>query len=306
MTLNKREKIEEAFARGSELMEWGDYLEALDRFLHVYEIDKNHEENLENLTYCYYCAGNESQLVKFATCLTDLKSGNSHGEYYMGKYYHDKGRNHEALQHLLKALEISAGDSETLTLVGRCYMYLNDFNKSLEYHNRAIENDTDNAIAYYNRAKLRNEESRFKEVVADLELAVRHGKHKPRFRKFLVYAYTMVGECNKAIEIATKLLSDYPADLATLVNRAVAYACNDNMQAFEQDNQRCIDVASENIRNNRVLVKSYFWRAFAFANLREMEKAKRDISTLSQLDANQARIVNERIQRQLDNDFLVS
>ena len=304
MTSNKREQINVAFTKGNELMEWGDYLEALDRFLQVYEIDQSHEENLENLTYCYYCSGNESQLVKFASRLSSLRTGNPHGEYYLGRFFHEKGRNEDAIPHLLKAIEFSPNDAEMLTLVGRCYMYLNEFEKSLEYHNRAIETDATCAMAYYNRAKLHYEQSQLTDAITDLNFAVRYSRDKSQARKFLVHVYTVAGDNAKAIELANELLKDNSRDLTTLVNRAIVHACNDNMQAFEDDNQQCIQIATENIKNKRNLLKSHMWRAFALANLKKIEEATNDIRKVHQLDSNQARLLNERIKRQLDMDFL--
>ena len=304
MTSSNREQIEIAFAKGSELMEWGDYLEALDRFLQVYEINPAHEENLENLTYCFYCSGNEAQLVKFATRLTDLNTGNPHGEYYLGRFYHEKGRNEDALKHLLKATKISPNDAEILTLVGRCYMHLNDFDKSLEYHNHALEKDNTNAMAYYNRAKLKYEQAQLSDAITDLELAVQHSKDKSKARKFLVHCYTLAGDCNRAIKLANDLLSDEPNDMTTLVNRAMAYACNDNMSDFEKDMQRSIQIATENIRNNKNQVKSLFWRTFSLVSLNKSEEAKKYLHQLQQLDAVQAKILTQCIKQQLDIDLL--
>jgi len=68
--------------------------------------------------------------------------------------YHDQGNYAEAIPYFQEALDrplINYSKSEVLTMIGNCYNELNEFEQSLEYHNRAIKEDPQNYMAYVNK-----------------------------------------------------------------------------------------------------------------------------------------------------------
>lgn len=81
---------------------------------------------------------------------------------HLGKYY-------EALEILIRGLEINPGYPPLSLNMGNVHVEIEEFDKALEYYQRAIQNDRNYHLAYYNLAVLYKKMGNYNKYLSNLK-----------------------------------------------------------------------------------------------------------------------------------------
>lgn len=114
---------------------------------------------------------------------TSLDSTKPDGHYGLGVSkamlcYQNKIKCSEAIQHLEKTLSIEPNYRKALFNIGTCYISLGEYQKSIDYLNKAISNDTTNGEYYLNRGFAKLQLNDKDGACKDFHFALQHGYKK--------------------------------------------------------------------------------------------------------------------------------
>jgi tetratricopeptide (TPR) repeat protein len=91
--------------------------------------------------------------IEYFNTAINLQAENIHPYYNLGLYYQENGHIDKALANYQMILEIQPDEVNTLYNLGYVNLvYIQDFEKAVDYFSRAIEVAPTYAEAYYNRA----------------------------------------------------------------------------------------------------------------------------------------------------------
>ena len=135
----------------------------------------------------------------------ELDPSNSlvHGQY--GDFLNMMGRYDEALRQRQRAYELNPLWVQTLVEIGWVYRDSRNYERALEYFNRAIERQPNYALPYIDRGQVLTLQGRLQEAVPDFEKGAALG-HSPVWSDgFLGEAYARAGRRSDAMKVLSNL-----------------------------------------------------------------------------------------------------
>ena len=140
------------YIRGLAQLEQADSLAAIDAFKMTVYQDQDFFDAYQQLGIIYSAMNNPLAVEYFNTAI-NLQAENILPYYNLGLYYQESGQIDKALSNYQMILEIQPDDVNTLYNLGYVNLvYIQDFEKAVDYFTRVIENAPTYAEAYYNRA----------------------------------------------------------------------------------------------------------------------------------------------------------
>ena len=142
-----------------------------------------------------------------------------------GIQYGQAGQIENAIKEFEKILLIDPNNVDAFNNLGVAYFRLNDLEKSLYYHTKAVEAESNNPRIYFNRGLLLGKYMfRDKEAIADYTKAINLEPNFPRAYLNRGLAYYFAKEYAKAISDFNKLVELRPSSIKNILNfRAKAY-----------------------------------------------------------------------------------
>lgn len=105
---------------------------------------------------------------------------------------------------------------EELMYVSQSYMFLNDTQNGLKYADLAAQKDKDNAMVYFVKGVLYNNEGNYKEAISNLDQAIRIRPQQANY-------YTALGDSYYGLEDFDSALSNYQKAISTTPPSERAY-----------------------------------------------------------------------------------
>ena len=127
--------------------------------------NRRDEDIILSLSYCYSAIGENILAEKYADMAIALDSGSSYVYFRKGKILLDTDKYDEAIDCFLKGLEISPEDVDFYQWISYAYSKKDDHEKSLEFANRAILLNADDAYSYFRKAWALQELGKFNEAM---------------------------------------------------------------------------------------------------------------------------------------------
>lgn len=101
-----------------------------------------------------------------------LGRANAEDFYLKGVIAYDRQVFHEAISAFEQVLRLDPGHAKSCLNLGILYTDLGNYEKALLYYEAAIKNNSEFALAYYNRARIYIEQSKYKEAIIDLDKSI--------------------------------------------------------------------------------------------------------------------------------------
>ncbi len=126
------------------------------------------------------------------------------------KIFENKGKLQDAKEHIEKSYKIKSDNPETLDNYGVVYYHLKDYDKALEFFNRAKEKDNKSAIIMYHIGRTNVKKENYIEALSCFDKSL---DIEPKFAEAyngLAFVYNKLKDFNKAIKYARKALEIKP------------------------------------------------------------------------------------------------
>ncbi|MEG0712417.1 MAG: tetratricopeptide repeat protein [Niameybacter sp.] len=140
----------------------------------------------------------------------------------LGELAYEDGKYLKALNYFLQAY---AEDHDTYTRlnIALCYQALNNKAQAFSTYEAIIDEDPDEAMAYYGIASLYDDDENYEMAIAHYQKAIEVDPFYDRAYFFLANAYDILGETHKAVETYKTLLEMMPEDFWALTNLGSIY-----------------------------------------------------------------------------------
>ena len=125
----------------------------------------------------------------------------------LGLALHAMGRFAEARAAIQRAWEVDPLSLTTITTAGLVSYFERDYDAAIPQYLKALELDSNFAIAHYFLGQAYLEKNMFDEAVAELERAVSLSNRSSECVAVLGYAHAIAGNASKAAELARELES---------------------------------------------------------------------------------------------------
>jgi tetratricopeptide (TPR) repeat protein len=174
--------------------------------------------------------------------------------YFSGEY-------DQAIDQLKSLLNEKSNIYDVPLLLGQCYNAKEDTYSAIDYFNQAINIDSNNTEAYYERYQLNYNRKYWSEAKNDLlKLMSLDAAYSDSYSFQLAYCYSELNYPNEAFSIYNKILKNDPKNTSAYNNRGVIYngrgeyqlALNDYMSALKNskyDNNESIGLYLNNAAN---------------------------------------------------------
>jgi tetratricopeptide (TPR) repeat protein len=112
-----------------------------------------------------------------------------------------------ALKYYSKAIELNPEYVFAYNNRGLAYSHLKEYDKAISDYNRAIELNPEHAKAYYNRGVAYSDLKEYGKAISDYNKAIElNPEHAPSYEN-LTELYIIYGDCQKALQTITRVLS---------------------------------------------------------------------------------------------------
>lgn len=169
------------------------------------------------------------------------------------------GNIEEAIEELNSAIDADAA-SNTYVLRGEAYMQLGEYQKALADFDSAIEKDSMNAVAFYDRSLLNTRLENYEAALSDINNALAAQSMKPSDVLSMRNLYAKRGQLNLWLKNWQGAIADYTNSLAraegsvsasVYAERAEAYTAMGEYQKAIDDYTSAVRVISEQIQGSQ-------------------------------------------------------
>jgi tetratricopeptide (TPR) repeat protein len=138
--------------RGNSYFRQKDYLRAITDFEHALDLDSTDIYSALRLADCYYREKRYQEGIPLYEAVLRMDPENYDAYHMMGYIYADLGQNRKAIKALEKSLEIKPDHVPSITNLAWSYYLDGDFEKCLEYSQKAYNLDSAEFIPKFNAA----------------------------------------------------------------------------------------------------------------------------------------------------------
>lgn len=150
-------------------------------------------KSLKQQADSFYHAGLPLQSINTYTEMISIGCNNLQQLYNnRGSLYNDIEQYDSALSDLLKAYAIDSTEPSGLTNLAICYSYLKDYNKALQYINKAISYDTSASLYYKLRADIETNYKNYPGAEGDYKKSIMLNKHNIDAHEGLIVLYKYI------------------------------------------------------------------------------------------------------------------
>lgn len=180
-------------------------------------------------------------------------------------------------QNFSSETESSARQIDRYSSAGVAYSELQEYEKAIQYHDKAIEIANSIPAFYYNRANTFNKLGEYQKAIIDYKKAITLDPDNADYHCNLGYTYDDLGMYEEAVENYNKAIEINPYNTINLSCRAAAYV---NMKEFE----KAINDYNQAIELDPFDPQLFFNRGLALANSGEINNAIKDFEECLAID----------------------
>lgn len=160
---------------------------------------------------------------------------------------------------------------------GVAYSELQEYEKAIQYHNKAIEIANSIPALYYNRANTYNKLGEYQKAIIDYKKAITLDPDNADYHCNLGYTYDDLGMYEEAVDNYNKAIEINPYNTINLSCRAAAYV---NIKEFE----KAINDYNQAIELDPFDPQLFFNRGLALANSGQINDAIKDFEECLAID----------------------
>lgn len=234
--------------------------------------------------YTYGDRGDYHESTADYTKVITLKPDDAKAYNNRGVVHGKKGEYDNAISDFTKAIAFKPDYAEAYNNRGNTYIKKDDCELAIKDCNKAITLKADYAEAYYNRGTAYGKKNEHDLAIQDFNRAIALKPDDAEVYNNRAVAYYNKGEFDLAIEnynIAIKLKPDYTE---ALDNRRVAYSAK-RMVYYERNSSQFGLDYGEAVRQNPDDPNAYYNRGVAFLRLKLWDKARSDLISAKDMDA---------------------
>lgn len=173
--------------------------------------------------------------------------------------------------------ESSAQKVDRYSSAGVAYSELQEYERAIQYHDKAIEIANSIPALFYNRANTFNKLGEYQKAIIDYKKAITLDPDNADYHCNLGYTYDDLGMYEEAIENYNKAIEINPYNTINLSCRAAAYT---NMQEFD----KAIADYNQAIELDPFDPQLFFNRGLALANSGQIDLAIKDFEECLAID----------------------
>lgn len=192
-----------------------DYDFAIYYYKKSLRFDRRDEDIILSLSFCYSRIGENTIAEKYADMAIALDTASPYVYFRKGKILLDTGRYKEAVDAFMSGLELEPEDVDFYQWISYAYSKNEEHEKSLEFANRAIMLDKENAYSYFRKAWALQELAKYNAAIEVYEKCLEYDSQYLDAYANISYCYSKIKDYKHSVLWANKAL---------LVNKDYAYA----------------------------------------------------------------------------------
>ncbi|MBN1970861.1 MAG: tetratricopeptide repeat protein [Candidatus Delongbacteria bacterium] len=254
------------YYRGKIYETTGDFEKALKEYNHAIESQINNFE-------FYFTRGNVNLILNyFKDALSDFldsrRLGCNHDRlnFLIGFCYEKLKNFDESIKFYNKHLDNNSVDLQILSSRASCYMELNEFDKAISDLDIVLSSNENSIVDLLNRGNALLSLKKYEEAIKDFSKLINFGKGSKTIFLTRGLCYTNILEFKNAVDDFDKVLDTDPSNCEALLNRGLAHLNTGNLQ------KGIIDLENYLKSNDDTKVKLQL--ANAFYENKEFDKAK--------------------------------
>lgn len=192
-----------------------DFKNALMCYKKALEFDKNDEDILLAISYCYSILKENELAELYADKVLLLEPEKPYPYYRKGNIFCDLKQYDKAAELYVKAIEKDPNDVDYYGGASYAYSKMEKFELSLEYANRGILVDKNDAYIHFRKGWALQELGKMESAIKSYEKCIEYNESYFDAYANISYCYSKIGDMKKSILYANK---------AILINKDYAYA----------------------------------------------------------------------------------
>ncbi len=188
---------------------------AIDAYEKMLEIDPDESSIYTSISYCYSQEDNNEKAFEYVEKAIKHNEFSSYNHYRKGRILTDMKEYGMAITSFLKSLDYDKSDVDSFQWISYCYSMLKDYEKSIEYANRAILLNKEDCYSYFRKAWAFQEMGKFEEAIKFYKQCIEYNDRYIDAYVNISYIYSKLGDVKQSMLYANK---------AILIDKDYAYA----------------------------------------------------------------------------------
>jgi len=184
----------------------------------------------------------------------------------------------KSIEIFTQAIQINPANSEVFELRGIANFRLFSIEEALTDTSKAIEIDSENHRAWYNKGEILKYQAKYEEAEYCYRQADKIYQHSLFYLTGLIETTLAQKKYDESIFFCTQILNEQPADVIALTNRGLAYSLQFNYQAGINDYLKLIEIGK---RNSTIYNNMGYW----YSKLGQLKKAYNNLSVALQINS---------------------
>ena len=257
--------------RGAAYSDKGEVDLAIVEYTQAIQLKPDYAEVYNNRGVAYGKKGGFDRAIEDYTKAIHLNPDYAGAYSNRGFAYITKGDYDRAIEDYTQAIDLNPDYAEAYSKRGFAYITKGDYDRAIEDFIKGIELNPNSAEAYNNRGLAYNDKGDYDRALVDLNKAIQLNPDYAIAYYNCGLAYNNKREHDHAIANFTKAIELKPNFAEAYTNRGLAYHYKGNY------NDALVDL-NKAIQLNPDYAISYYYRGMMWLHLRELERAKADLT----------------------------
>ena len=244
---------------------------------------KEKEGKLKILAESFDNYKGDKDVKSLSNLLLDDTRRRAEAEKWFNRAYdeYQKGNIETEIEYYNRAIELNPENAKAYNNRGLAYMNLEEYGTAIRDYNKAIELNSKFATAYYNRGIAFSYLKGYEKAISDYNKAIELNPESDAAYNNRGLAYKNLKEYEKAISDYNRAIELNPESDAAYNNRGIAYEDLKEYEKAISDFNRAMELNPED-------ADAYNNRGEAYRNLKEYEKAISDFNRAMELNSDDA------------------
>lgn len=276
---NDKTMIDQAYEMANRYHKMGNIDRAEQLYKAVLERDSTHVDTLRGLSRIYFFNQNYQQVEKLLTCLIETEQVSAQDYYYLGMIKRLFGDHEAALECFYKSLEGDPNDIKSMVAVGKSLLDLSKISDSIEVFEKCLIIDSGNHDANYGLGRCYLELQEWDKSKIFLEISLKVNPEYAMTYCYLSYIELEQNHEDAAISYFNLALEKDAKCLAAYRGLATLYFKKDDYRGTLKNCHRYLKLDDKDGEIYRKMGLIYFRMGFNNAARRCFERARQYMDT---------------------------